>query len=165
MMEKKIDRISLFAQLIIITGIGTALFSYFIKIGENPNPIILLLVNFLSAIAVHPRGLPWFFWFMQFAPSVVSVLIGLWHFGIIVCGFGILRKKAVARISFIVLCSLHLITFLIFQIFTMPNFVSLPYTDNSNIELFFSLNYYLVALLPIVYLIFLTRPKVKEQFK
>ena len=100
-----------------------------------------------SYAAVMPQGN-----FLVFIIDFVYSFTKLWGALILICGILLLKVKNIGRITFIVLCG---ISFLI-------KFVSLVLEFKESIFNFWSI---LGIIIPIVYIFYLTRPKVKEQFR
>jgi len=89
----------------------------------------------------------------------------LWCLAILVCGIGILQKKNIARIAVIILCFIRFVI-LLTSVFTHPLLRSGLARSDSVPDMSMGWQMYLFSVIfPIAYVIYFTRPGVKEQFK
>jgi hypothetical protein len=131
--------------------------------------VYLLLSNLVGSISVFPRGLYWFIGYLLRPNAIVAYqFIMLWTIIILVCGIGILLRNNLLRIIFISLNIAHVILFissrLVFLIASYPN--KHYATGSALIDILIKVNYnFLTLAIPLVYIIYFTRPSVKKLFK
>ena len=141
--------------LIIVSNITAILFSY-IFAGFRLSRFGLIIYNLIDSIAIFPRGLPWFFAKLTVSPTPMYIVTLCWMIVVIICGYGILRFNNNARITFLILNIIHIVAFIISRIGIHAKF---------SISALGMQMYIFTLMVPIVYIIFLASPKVKEQFK
>ena len=168
-MEKRSLGVILIGYFIIISGLLTIWFSFFSSALKHTESS-LLFSNILCSIAIFPRGLPFFFSYLTNLGypigKFIFKFIFIWMICMIFCGVGILFLKDIARKAFIGLSSVHILTFVIFRISLLANPPSYHATSSSLTDMFFKINFnFLVFLIPLIYIVYLMQPKVKEQFK
>ena len=165
-MEKKFSITYKFGLLIIISNILNLILTYCIPIlrYESLMPTSLFISNLISVISVFPKGLPLMLFYTNVAISLHLFIYIAWQIIFIVCGIGIMKQVNCARIIFIFFSIIHISIF-IFQILLTSLTRMNPSNDFGQVwGILFNLIYLLSGLLPIIYIIILTRPKIKELF-
>lgn len=155
-MEKKASvGVKALGWAIIVSNLASIYFDYFF-LYSNHTRWSLYIMNFISSVSIFPRGLPWLCASLSF--NSIGYLIWPWRVITIFCGIGILKLNNFPRIMLIILSSLHIPTFVLSQVL-MSLYVPFSLTLHG-LLIDFSILWF-----PLMYIVFFTRPKVKDQFK
>jgi len=157
------SNIKIIGGLLVISTIISLYFSYGFSPSQH-DAVTLFIMNLFSACSVFPRGLPLIFSFLAIAAPLMQLIL-VWQLVVLICGVGILRFNNLARKIFVILCVFHIITFLFTAVLSMPNRFNSSGGFGEEWDTIFSVVYFFVGLIPIVYARYLTYPKVREQFK
>ena len=160
--KKKIQAVAL---IIIVANLLNQIFSNWAF--SNGSPSSLLFINLCSSIGIFPRGFPLLLHYFPNSVAMIGMnLVNFWPLVMIAIGVGILLEQNIARIILIIYSIVHIITY-IFSRLLMHHFPIKHYlSGNPLVDVLISLNAKVfVVLIPILYIIFFTHPKAKEQFK
>ena len=154
-MKNESSGVKILGWSVIISSLVTTVFYYFVLEVYGTT---LFLWNFFSSMSIFPRGLLWFLSSFDHEGKWLPIVIEFWRIIVIICGIGILRLNNTLRILLIILCCIHIPTYLLSRLL-----ISLyePYP----LTLIHFLGDTSVVWFPAFYIVLLTRPKVKEQFK
>ena len=141
---------------ILLSDYFSTFYGYILQSGKIP---LILLHNLIADVGIFPSGLPWFFHIAAATPSSLYVVVFLWEVLVIICGVGILKLNHFAKKTFFVLCGIQIATFVFSRLLM---FIAL---QRNTITTFGVISYFFTLLFPILYIFYLTQPKIKEQFK
>lgn len=158
-MDKKSKGVIILGSLVILANLITIWFDKAFPVLQHTK-VSLTFWNLFSAISVFPRGFPWLLsYFKETGGLVLGYVVFLWQLLVIVCAAGILRFRNSARMVFIILNIIQIVTFILVRTILIPFFA---FGATKAIAIFAFL---LVLLPPVIYLIYLSRPEIKKQFK